>query len=95
MLSRIAVLAAKNRMSDYQPARLALESAIKKLCPPDLATFLSANANTFATQGLKGIDAATNSRLQTILESNSHAVALEVLQWLRGEFTVGDECLTD
>lgn len=94
-LSRIAVLAAKNRMSDNQPATLALYLAIKELCPADLAVFLSSNANTFATLGLKGIDAATNSRLRTSLASNSHPAALEVLQWLRCEFTVGDECLTD
>jgi hypothetical protein len=94
-LSRIVVLAAKKRLLENQSAKLALDFAITELCATDLAAFISSNAKTFSTLGLNGIDSETKSRMQSILENKSNEAALEILRWLRGEFTVGAECLTD
>jgi hypothetical protein len=94
-LSRIAVLAAKNCMLGRQPASLSLGSAVKELCSTELSTFLCSHANFFANTGLGGINSEANSLLQSLLVGNSEEAAVEILRWLRGEFNVGNECLTD
>ncbi len=81
------VLATLNRCLDGRPS-----DALDELLPADLAAMLRSDIEQFQDSGLDELD------VQPILQRYAgfeHPAASEIRGWLRGEYTVGPECLTD
>ena len=95
-LSQAMVLAAKDVFKNKRTPAVALESAIHKLCSPELADWVLAHREALMNQGLDKIEASKKTEMLQQLEHwQKETVAKEIMRWLRGDFIVGDECLTD
>ena len=73
----------------------AFEQSCKKLCSETLVKLLGESRSLFLDMGLDKIE---ENRKISLISSFSHEgspMAMEVVAWLRGEYTVGAECLTD
>ena len=94
-LSRIAFLSAKRVLLTGCDPVEDLKRVEEETQSPDFAAFLRKEAPVFASQGLSGLG---DSKKQELLEQCarfSDPSAREIADWLRGEYSVGAECLTD
>ena len=73
----------------------AFAKSCKDLCSNQLAEFILENRLTFLNQGLDKIDPETKAKYLSKLSEEGSLLALEIASWLKGEFIVGPECLTD
>jgi hyaluronoglucosaminidase len=96
-LSRIPMLAAAESLqgrgsgsSDGDTVR-----AIRRLLPADLAGQLSADWRTFQEVGMERLDARERDELLAIYSGIEHPAAAEIARWLRGDYAVSAEILTD
>ncbi len=77
------------------PAR-ATRCAFEALLPPKLADTLLADVEAFSKPGAQpGFSTAERGILVNKYTSFDHPSAQEAIRWLRGEFQVGPECITD
>lgn len=84
-LSKIVLLALMNIREGMMPA-VAFESALNSICP-EMTDFILQNLSFFTEGGLEGIRPA--------FPKFNHPVNTEIHAWLQGQYSVGDECLTD
>ncbi len=94
-LSQLVLLASKFALLDRTAPQFALEQSLQESCSPELAAFFSRNRNEMLSQGLDRIEPATKNLWCSELHAWNHPMAREIEQWLKGEFSVGAECLTD
>lgn len=94
-LSKILFLSSKLVLDGEHDPEVAFERAIKELCTDDLAEFLIKNTDKFYNQGLDHISDEDKKQLILELSSFSDLAAFEIVKWLKGDYLVGSECLTD
>lgn len=90
-LAKVALLAMKFATQGVA-GEAALRQAIGMSCSEKLAAFLTRNLDLFRNEGLDKITAAP---LLAELTEMNEPVAQDIKAWLRGEYLVGSECLTD
>jgi len=93
-LSKITFLATVKTIQGLSP-ELAFREALLHECPLDLAEFILQYETDFNQEGLDKISQDKNEKMITFLSQARHPVAVEILDWLNGKYTVGSECLTD
>lgn len=74
---------------------VAFGEALRELVSPELALFLERHRLVFLQEGLDQITEELKKNLLHELQTFSGPVAKEMIQWLKGEYLVGPECLTD
>lgn len=95
-LSEIVTLAAKKVFDQaFANPEAALLAVIDQMCEPVTAQILKENKDLFLTEGLDRIADTQKALLLQKLEPLTDNTALEIKAWLQGQFTVGNECLTD
>jgi hypothetical protein len=94
-LSKITFLSSLKVLRDHQSSETAFEEALNELCSPEFAQFLRENRARFLEKGLDNLSAEEKSLDLTTLSQFPDAGAREIEAWLRGEYIVGNECLTD
>lgn len=94
-LSKILFLSSKYVLEGESNVDMAFHNAIKKLCSHDFAEFLSKNSSKFLNQGLDQIGEDEKNKLILELTKFPDLAALEIVKWLKGEYVVGPDCLTD
>lgn len=73
----------------------AFEKSCFELYPPAMALFLIKNRTLFLEDGLDKISELQKEGLIEELNLFQTPAAIEIKDWLRGEYIVGPECLTD
>lgn len=91
-LSKIVLLSAIYTM---QSRANPLESAALDLCGPQLSALILKYQSNFLVQGLDKIAVELKAQIHREFMAFSHPVAIEIVDWLEGRYTVGSECLTD
>ncbi len=66
-----------------------------ELCSPELANFLLRNRSLFLDVGLDKLTDEQKESLLLELATDQTPVAEEIQAWLKGDYLVGPECLTD
>lgn len=94
-LSKYVFLASKYVLVDGIEADLAFEKALTKLCSPELKNFIHNHKQDFLEKGLDNISEDVKQAYINELELMSDKGALEIKDWLQGNYIVGSECLTD
>lgn len=94
-LSQILYLASTHVLSKGIAGAEAFEEALSQLVDPALASFIQTHRELFLTQGLDKISETEKAILLREMGDSQHPVALEIKDWLKGEYLVGPECLTD
>lgn len=95
-LSKVVVLAGALALQKGLAPEIAFDKALTSLCSNPLAQFLRENAGQFLSDGLDKIPPEEKQKLIfTAMEFRDEPIAGEIVRFLRGEFTVGSECLTD
>ena len=69
--------------------------ASAQCCPGPLAKLLLRDLELFSGVGLDGIPEGDKQALLSDYNAYAHPVAVEVCQWLRGEYAFDPACLTD
>jgi hyaluronoglucosaminidase len=93
-LSKILYLASIKVLKSQSP-EIAFENALVELCSEGFKAFILDNKDKLLTIGLDVLTESEKDILVTQLTSFSDPGALEVIQWLKGDYNVGSECLTD
>lgn len=76
-------------------ASQAFTEAWQTLCSPELATALQEDVELFHTVGLAGISAQDHKLLvNKYVKFQPHVMAVEVLDWLQGNYSFDPACLT-
>lgn len=94
-LSQITFLGAVNVLKRGMDAEEAFAQAIKAIVSPGFGAFLEMHRRDFREKGLEVITPEEKSVLLGNLSEFPDPAAREVEAWLRGEYVVGAECLTD
>ncbi len=66
-----------------------------ELCSPKLAQFILYHRDDFFKLGLDQLTADQKHAMVTELQDDHSPIALDIKAWLKGEYLVGPECLTD
>lgn len=94
-LSKMTGLATKLQMKDGMDARPAYERAVRLLRPAPLADLILENEHRFVAVGLDQLAEEEKQSLFNSFGRFDDPAAREICRWLRGEYIVGSECLTD
>jgi len=95
-LSKVALTAAAGTLLRGEEPAAAWRAALYSLCSPLLAKILEDHQALFLIEGLDKISEAEKARLTAQLSPlSAEPIAAELLGFLRGDYTVGSECLTD
>lgn len=94
-LSKICFLSSLLVLMEGQTPSDAFLNACAKLLSSEFAAFLHTHRQDFGSKGLEGITQDEKANLFTQLAVFPDKGAREVEAWLRGEYLVGPECLTD
>lgn len=94
-LSQVTLLASVFVLKNGLDPDSALERAISELCSDDLAAFLRLHRLEFLEEGLDKISDERKADYITTLSALQEPIAQEIVKWLKGEYVVGNECLTD
>lgn len=94
-LSQIVYLASLWTITQNLSPDDAFGKSCYELCSPTLAQFLLSHRSLFLEQGLDKIGSEEKVSFLRELDSDSTPVAMEIKAWLKGEYQVGPECLTD
>ena len=94
-LSQLVYLASLWSINKKLTPEVAFEMSCRELYSPSLAEFILSNRTLFLDVGLDKVAAATKESLLQELEFDQTPAAEEIKSWLRGEYIVGAECLTD
>jgi len=73
----------------------AWDFAVTKSCSKPLASFVLTQQQRFASDGLDAITEEEKITLLQELNVHDEPIANDISDWLRGKYTVGNECLTD
>ncbi len=94
-LSKITFLASIKVLRDHLLPESAFEESLNELCGPEFSKFIRTNRKNFLE---KGIDVLTKEQKDVLLKELGHfqdSGAREIEAWLKGDYIVGNECLTD
>ena len=96
-LSRIPMAAAADSLQGrgIDDLDAATGRVIRRLLPADLASQLSADWRAFQSEGMEVISETERAELVGLYSAFDHPAAAELLRWLRGEYAVSSEILTD
>ena len=96
-LSRIPMLAAAESLQGRGTGSVDADTAqaIRRLLPADVAGQLSVDWRTFQETGMEKIGTAERDELLDIYAGFEHPAAAEIVRWLRGDYAVSAEILTD
>ncbi len=94
-LSKICFLSSLLVLNEGQQPKEAFHNACAELLSPGLAQFIQSYHEDFAKKGLDGLEDEIRAKLLQKLSSFPDKGAREVEAWLKGEYLVGPECLTD
>jgi hypothetical protein len=95
LLSQITFLAALRVLKKGEDAEAAFELALRDLATPTLAEFILRHRRSFLEQGLDQLPEGEKASLRRELAAMPDPAAREIEGWLRGDYVVGPECLTD
>jgi hypothetical protein len=94
-LSKITFLASIKVLRDHLSHESAFEESLNELCGPEFSRFIRTNRKDFLE---KGIDVLTKEEKDVLLKELNQfpdSGAREIEAWLKGDYIVGSECLTD
>lgn len=94
-LSQILYLSSLWGTSKNLSPEHAFYESCHELCSSELADLIILNRKIFLEDGLDKMTAEKKEDLIRLLESDLTPVSCEIKSWLRGEYLVGPECLTD
>lgn len=94
-LSQICFLASKISLIDKKDSLLAFQEALGELCSPLLVDFILEHKETFLKEGLDQLTSEQKENFIAIMEEMYEPVAKDIRDWMRGDYLVGSECLTD
>ena len=94
-LSQVLYLSALWVMEKHLSPEEAFNQSCLELYSPGLAHFLIQNRKSFLDEGLDKLAANIKEGYLHDLKDENSAAALEIKDWLKGEYLVGAECLTD
>jgi hyaluronoglucosaminidase len=94
-LSQITFLASVFVLKEGIDPEAALDRAIDELCSTEFAAFLRKRRAEFLDSGLDKLSDAVKGDYIRSLENLTEPAAQEIVKWLKGEYVVGNECLTD
>lgn len=94
-LSQITFLASIKVLKNHLPAEAAFEEALTELCTPGFAGFLRSQRVAFLEKGLDVLTPEEKTLALRSLAAFPDPAAREIEAWLKGEYVVGSECLTD
>lgn len=96
-LSRIPMLAAAESLQGRGTGSVDADTtqAIRHLLPSDLAGQLSVDWRTFQETGMEQLGTTERDELIEIYAGFEHPAAAEIVRWLRGDYAVSAEILTD
>jgi hypothetical protein len=94
-LSKITFLASLKVLRDQLAPEAAFAESLKELCSPEFSRFVRAHGSDFLEKGLDVLTAEQKEQHLKELSRFRDAGAREIEAWLRGEYIVGSECLTD
>lgn len=92
--SKLMFLAAYKTLQG-QPAEDAFERALDEFCTSQMGAFLRRRREAYLSLGLDQITPEQKASDLSELGHFSDPLAREIEAWLRGEYVVGSECLTD
>lgn len=94
-LSKICFLSSLLVLNEGQEPMEAFSNACSELLSSGFAQFLSENREVFLTKGLDNLSSEEKDQFLKKLPSFPDKGAREVEAWLKGDYLVGPECLTD
>jgi hyaluronoglucosaminidase len=94
-LSKLVLAASSAVLRQGAEPQAALAQAAERLGSPALADWITRNAAAVCSEGLDKLEPTRRERFLTELGGIGGAAAREIAGWLRGEYAVGPECLTD
>ncbi len=94
-LSMITLLASKKVLDGSPDSTVAFDEALREKCTKGFATFIQKHAQDFLNLGLDQISQEQKDQMLEELSGHSDPSAREVEAWLKGDYVVGSECLTD
>jgi hypothetical protein len=94
-LSQITFLAARLVIEQDLEPEFAFDQALTALCSEEFAQFIRTHRVNFLEKGLDALSTEERSAHLAALAQMDDPGAREIEAWLRGEYVVGTECLTD
>lgn len=94
-LSQIVMLAFAMGARDGLAPEKAFERALGALCSQPVASAILKDRLLFLETGLEKMDEETRLQLRARYERFDEPAAREIVDWLDGNYNVGNECLTD
>ncbi len=94
-LSQLLFLSTYLSLSKKITPEAAFEQSCRTLCSEKLSSFIIKNRQTFFEVGLDKISIEQKESFKLFLVAENSQIALEILDWLNGDYIVGPECLTD
>jgi hypothetical protein len=94
-LSQLLYLSSLWVMERNLAPQAAFEEAARELFPAKLATHVIEHRLLYLDQGLDKLSDELKQNLSNEISSLDHPAAREIRAWLRGDYIVGPECLTD
>ncbi|MEN9846453.1 MAG: hypothetical protein RIS36_1600 [Pseudomonadota bacterium] len=94
-LSQLVFLAAVFVIRDLVSPEEGFRESLHTLCSPGVAQFINENRAVFLEQGLDSLSCNRRQELESDPRLDDSPIAEEMRSWLRGEYVVGPECLTD
>jgi hypothetical protein len=94
-LSQVLYLASTLVLEKGVSGAEAFEQALRELVDPALASFIQTHRELFLNSGLDKISEIQKEALMRELGPLDHPIAIEIKDWLSGDYIVGPECLTD
>lgn len=93
-LSKLVFLSSIYVLKGEDPER-AFDEALSALCSSSFKNFLIQHRSEFLDKGLDVLDQDTKEKYCVELSSMPDLGAREIIDWLKGNYIVGTECLTD
>ncbi len=94
-LSQLVFLAAVLVIRDRFSPEEGFRESLCRLCSPGMTQFLIENRSVFLEQGLDLLAPGRRQELLSHAGLDDSPIAQEIRGWLRGEYVVGPECLTE
>jgi hyaluronoglucosaminidase len=94
-LSEVVVLAAQKGLEKGLAPPAALVDAVDELCKGRVAEILKDGPAWGLDRSLDLLSETDKEKIREALAGSADSTSQEILGWLRGDYTVGTECLTD
>ena len=94
-LSKVLFLSSRLVLEKNLESQIAFDQALNQLCSAPLKDFILQHREFYLQQGLDQMVPETKHAHIAQLSKLSEPMAHEIVAWLKGEYIVGPECLTD